>query len=101
MRSIKTWRLRASRAALVATARYAVTPCASMMLRNSRNAAVASRRVLRSNSPEVNTGMAEAHRRANRLDNFPVVGGTDARDHQPERVRAGVDRREMDGFAKS
>ena len=45
--------------------------------------------------------MAEAHRRAHRLHNFPVVGGTDARDHQAKRVGPGVDRRELDGFAKS
>ena len=30
--------------------------------------------------------MAEAHRRAHRLDNFPVFGGADARDHQAKRV---------------
>ena len=45
--------------------------------------------------------MAQAHRRAHRFDNFPVVGGTDARDDQAKRVRPGVDRREVDGFAES
>ena len=45
--------------------------------------------------------MAEPHRRAYRLHNFPVVVGTDARDHQAKRVGPGVDRRELDGFAES
>ena len=51
--------------------------------------------------PGGKNGMAEAHRGANRLHDFPVVAGADARDHQAKRVGPGVDRRELDGFAKS
>jgi hypothetical protein len=46
-------------------------------------------------------GVTEAHRRAHGLHDLPFVRGTDARNHQPERVGAGVNRRELDGFAKS
>jgi hypothetical protein len=45
--------------------------------------------------------MAEANGRADRLHNFPIVSGVDARDHQSKRVGPGVNRREMYGFTKS
>ncbi len=45
-------------------------------------------------------GVAQAHRSAHRFDNFPVVRGANARDDQPKGVRAGVNRRQMDGFAE-
>ena len=45
--------------------------------------------------------MAQAHGRAKRFDNFPIVGGMHARDHQAKRVRAGVDRGEVNGLGES
>ena len=45
--------------------------------------------------------MAEAHGSPDRLYNFPIIGGANSRDHQAERVGPGVDRRDLDGFAKS
>src|ERR1017187_9829249 len=44
------------------------------------------------------SGMAQANGSANGFDNLPVVGGMHARNDQPERVRAGVDRGQVNGF---
>jgi hypothetical protein len=45
--------------------------------------------------------MAKSDRGPDRLHNLPVVGRVNARDHKPERVGSGVDRRELDGLAES
>jgi hypothetical protein len=43
-------------------------------------------------------GVAQAHRRADGLDNLPIIGRMDTGDNQPERVRARINRGEMQWF---
>ena len=86
--------------ALVVTARYAVTSCASIIFRNSRNALGGFAQRFSVELSGSKNGVAEPHGGADGLHNFPVVRGVDTRDHQAKRVGPGVNRREMYGFAK-
>ena len=58
-----------------------ITPCRSMSLRNSRNAAVGVAQSLAVKFSGGKCGVAQAHRGANRFDDLPFVAGADSRDN--------------------